>query len=239
VSQEAGLFNHRSISIIQSSNRVKMRQQIMRLLHVDASVLGARSVSRELSAAVVQAWRGATPSLEVVYRDLARTVPPQLTEESVAAIKFGAVPSTGAAADLAVMEGLLAEFLAADAIVIGAPMYNFSVPTQLKAWIDALAQPGRTFAYTPQGPRGLAGGKRVVIVSARGNNYSQPPMSSKDFQEPYLVTVLNFMGISQIDIVRAEGVNLSPAHRDNAIQQARRDIAALFTSASIAEASPA
>jgi FMN-dependent NADH-azoreductase len=114
MSHEAGLFNHRSISIIQSSNRVKMRQQIMRLLHVDASVLGARSVSRDLSAAVVQAWRGATPSLEVVYRDLARTVPPQLTEESVAAIKFGAVPSTDAAADLAVMEELLVEFLAAD-----------------------------------------------------------------------------------------------------------------------------
>jgi len=210
----------------------------MKLLHVDASILGAQSVSRELSAAIVDAWREATPSLEVTYRDLARTVPPQLTGDAVRVLKFGATPSSDAVvADLALAEELLAEFLAAEAIVIGVPMYNFTVPSQLKAWIDALAQPGRTFAYTPQGPRGLAGGKHVVIASARGNTYSQPPMSAKDFQEPYIVAVLNFMGVSRIDIVRAEGVNLNPAHRDGAIQQARRDIATLFAPAPLVASS--
>jgi FMN-dependent NADH-azoreductase len=234
------LSTHRSISIIWNGILVNAEATTMKLLHIDASLLGTQSVSRQLSTAVVEAWRGASPTLDVTYRDLARTVPPQLTGEVLKVVKFGASPADATVtSEVAVMEEMLVEFLAAEAIVIGAPMYNFSVPTQLKAWIDALAQPGRTFAYTPQGPRGLAGGKRVVIASARGNNYSQPPMSHKDFQEPYLVAVLNFMGISQIDIVRAEGVNLSPAHRDNAIRQARRDIAALFTSASTAEASPA
>lgn len=205
----------------------------MKLLHVDSSILGAQSISRELSAAVVRAWRDADSKLEVTYRNLAGTVPPQLTGEAVKVVKFGAAPPMQAevAADLAVMEGLLDEFLAAEAIVIGAPMYNFSVPTQLKAWIDALAQPGRTFAYTPEGPRGLAGGRRVIIASARGNIYSQPPASALDFQERYLVAVLNFMGISEIDIVRAEGVNLGATLRDDAIRQAHRQIAALFAGA--------
>ena len=126
------------------------------------------------------------------------------------------------------MEELLVEFLAADAIVIGAPMYNFSIPTQLKAWIDALSQPGRTFAYTDKGPRGLAVGKRVVIASSRGNRYSQPPMSAKDFQESYVKAALNFMGVTDIEVVRAEGVNLSPAQREAALAEAHKSIATLF-----------
>lgn len=212
----------------------------MKLLHIDSSILGAQSVSRELSAATVSAWREAVPSLQVTYRDLALTAPPQLTGETVNILKFGAAPaspSNAVTADLAVTEELLVEFLAADAVVIGAPMYNFSVPTQLKTWIDAIAQPGRTFTYTPQGPKGLAEGKHVVIASSRGNAYSQPPMSAKDFQEPYLLAVLNLMGISKIDIVRAEGVNLGPAQRDGALQQAHQAIAALFGS-TLAVAAP-
>ncbi|NPC57892.1 FMN-dependent NADH-azoreductase [Caenimonas sp. S4] len=207
----------------------------MKLLHVDASVTGAQSVSRELSSAVVEAWRASEPGLQLVYRDLARTVPPQLTEAALKVIKFGAEPSADTPArDLAFMEELLVEFLTADAVVIGAPMYNFTVPTQLKGWLDALAQPGRTFAYTPQGPKGLATGKRVIIASARGGSYSQPPMNARDFQEPYLIAVLNFMGITDIEVVRAEGVNM-PGRRDGSIEQARRDISVLF---GVAQAAP-
>lgn len=211
----------------------------MKLLHVDSSVLGTQSVSRELSAAIVAAWRGAHADLDVTYRDLVDTPPPQLRDDTVKVVKFGATPSDAARPDLGRMEDMLSEFLAADAIVIGAPMYNFSVPSQLKAWIDALAQPGRTFAYTPNGPRGLAGGRRVVIASVRGNVYSRPPLEAVDFQERYLTAVLNFMGITRIDIVRAEGVNLSPAHRSEALQQARIQIAALFADAPAAAPVPA
>lgn len=201
----------------------------MKLLHLDSSLLGEQSVSRELSASIVRAWHAAVPGLEVTYRDLHATPPPQLTGEVVRVLKLGASNAGDSARrTLAEIESLLAEFLAADAIVIGAPMYNFSIPVPLKAWIDALAQPGRTFAYTPQGPRGLAGGKRVVIASSRGNVYSQPPMTAKDFQEPYLSAVLGFMGVTDIQVVRAEGVSRSPEMREAAVVQAHKDISALF-----------
>lgn len=202
----------------------------LHILHLDSSLTGPASVSRLLSRETVDAWRAADPSVRVTYRDLAVTVPPQLTPETVAALRLRSEPASAQGqADLAHINTLLDEFLAADAIVIGAPMYNFGVPTQLKAWIDALAQAGRTFEYTPQGPRGLAGGKRVVIASSRGNIYSTPPqMQDKDFQERYLVAALQFMGITRFDVVRAEGVNRGPEVRDAALASARAAIAQLF-----------
>lgn len=201
----------------------------MKLLHIDSSLLGAQSVSRQLSRAIVQAWRATDPTLRVTYRDLVATPPAQLSGAVVRALKFqDKAAASEAAGDVSFMEELLTEFLEADAIVIGAPMYNFSLPTQLKAWLDALAQPGRTFAYTPEGPRGLAGAKRVVIASSRGGIYSKSPMNGKDFQEPYLAAVLNFMGITKIDIVRAEGVNLGAAQREDALRQAHDQVRTLF-----------
>jgi FMN-dependent NADH-azoreductase len=201
----------------------------MKLLHIDSSLLGNQSVTRELSAAVVRAWRTAQPDLEVSYLDLAANPPPQLTGEALRVIKFNqSAEGSLVKTELAQMEALLVEFLAADAIVIGVPMYNFSVPTQLKAWIDALSQPGRTFAYTDKGPRGLAVGKRVVIASSRGNRYSEPPMNAKDFQETYIKAALGFMGVTDIDVIRAEGVNRGLADREAALLQAHKDIATLF-----------
>lgn len=201
----------------------------MKLLHLDSSVLGDSSVSRQLSREVVEAWKASEPRVQVTYRDLTLDVPPQLTSDTVGAIRSGTSPTDHrAAAEFEEMNDLLAEFLASDAIVIGAPMYNFSIPTCLKAWIDALAQAGKTFAYTPQGPRGLAGGKRVVIASSRGNVYSTPQMLPRDFQERYLVAVMNFFGIDQVEIVRAEGVNRGAEMRDAAIEQARSTIRELF-----------
>ncbi len=203
----------------------------MNVLHIDSSVAGPLSVSRELSSATVRAWRQAHPSPAVTYRDLVATPPPHLGEGTVQALKLGKAPAAEAEADLALMETMLVEFLAADVVVIGAPMYNFGVPSQLKAWIDALAQPGRTFRYTPQGPRGLAGGKRVVVASSRGNAYSQPPLTAMDFQEPYLVLCSSSWALLRIDIVRAEGVNLGPEQRKAALRQAHGKIATMFASA--------
>ncbi|MGV7166041.1 FMN-dependent NADH-azoreductase [Xanthomonas axonopodis pv. cajani] len=177
----------------------------MKLLHLDSSALGANSISRVLSAAVVEQQRRLHPEVDVSYRDLDRDPIPHLTAQTLAQ----ADPAEAAAA-----EAVMQQFLQADVIVIGAPMYNFAIPSTLKAWIDRIAVAGRTFQYTANGPEGLAGGKRVIIASARGGLYADP---TNDFQEPYLRQVLGFLGIDDIRFVRAEGVAYSPQHRADAL----------------------
>ena len=184
----------------------------MKLLHIDSSALGANSVTRELSAAITARWRDAFPALQVDYRDLDAAPLPHLTGGSLA----GADPAETAEADR-----VLAQFLAADVIVIGAPMYNFSIPSTLKAWIDRIAVAGKSFRYTESGPEGLAGGKKVFIASGRGGIHTDSPT---DFQEPYLRQVLGFLGIDDIEFVRAEGVAYSPQHRSEALASAHRSI---------------
>lgn len=180
----------------------------MHLLHLDASALGAQSVTRQLTAAIVDGWRQAVPGLRVSYRDLDADPLPHLTARSLAA----ADPAQAAQA-----ERVLEQFLDADVVVIGAPMYNLGIPSTLKAWIDRVLVAGRTFRYTAQGPVGLAGGKRVIIASGRGGAYGDGP---GDFQESYLRQVLGFIGIRDVEVVRAEGVALSPEHRSRAIEAA-------------------
>ena len=122
-------------------------------------------------------------------------------------------------------EQLVSQFLAADVVVVGAPMYNFSIPSQLKAWIDRVAQAGRTFKYTDKGPVGLAGGKTVIVVSSRGGVYSaNPALAFLDHQESYLKTVFGFFGITDVRFVRAEGVAMGDAAKANAIASAEADI---------------
>ncbi|MEF9420610.1 FMN-dependent NADH-azoreductase [Xanthomonas citri] len=180
----------------------------MKLLHLDSSALGANSISRELSAAVVEQQRRLHPEVDVSYRDLDRDPIPHLTAQTLAQND----PAEAAAA-----EAVMQQFLQADVIVIGAPMYNFAIPSTLKAWIDRIAVAGRTFQYTANGPEGLAGGKRVIIASARGGLYADP---TNDFQEPYLRQVLGFLGVDDISFVRAEGVAYSPQHRADALASA-------------------
>ena len=187
--------------------------RMKKLLHLDASALGAGSVTRELSAAVVARWRAALPGLQVAYRDLDADPGPHLTGPVLA----GADPA--AAADAA---RVLDQFLAADAVVIGAPMYTVGVPSTLKAWIDRIAVAGRTFRYTEKGPQGLAGGKRVVVASGRGSALGDGHPA--DFQEAYLRQVFGFLGIGDVTFVRAEGVALSPEHRTKAIAAAHASI---------------
>ncbi|NUS39612.1 MAG: FMN-dependent NADH-azoreductase [Lysobacter sp.] len=181
----------------------------MRMLHVDSSALGAGSVTRELTAAIVARWQDAAPGLEVAYRDLDADPLPHLT-----------APLLGQADPVAAEESerALQQFLAADVVVIGAPMYNFGVPSTLKAWIDRIAVAGRTFRYTACGPEGLAGGKRVVVASGRGGVYGDA--SQADFQEAYLRQVFGFLGIGDVEFVRAEGVAISPERRAEAMAAA-------------------
>jgi FMN-dependent NADH-azoreductase len=182
----------------------------MKLLQLDSSPLGTQSVTRELTAAVVAQYRRVHPDVEVAYRDLAADPLPHWTplpREAVDAL------SPELRAEVERNESTLQEFLEADVIVVGAPMYNFGVPSQLKAWIDRIAIAGRTFRYTAQGPEGLAGGKRVIVLSGRGGFYADTALQSADFQENYLRQVFGFLGIRDIAFVRAEGVGYSAEQR--------------------------
>ena len=176
----------------------------MKVLHIDAGI-SPGSVTRRLSAAIVEHLADVGDGLVIVRRDL--------DAEPIAHL-------TGAALATLAENPMLEEFLEADVIVIGAPMYNFGIPSQLKAWIDHIAVAGKTFRYTHAGPEGLAGGKRVLVASARGGVYSQGPMAAFDFQEPYISSVFRFIGIDEVEFVRAEGVALSPDQREESLNQA-------------------
>lgn len=186
----------------------------MKLLHIDSSVLGENSASRSLTAAIVTRLRAEHPGIEVAHRDLAAQTLPHFTP----VLKEGH-PCVARNAEV------LDEFLAADIVVIGAPMYNFTIPTQLKAWIDRILTAGKTFRYTANGPEGLVGGKRVVIASARGGIYSEGPATTVDFQETYLKHVFGFIGIHDLEFVRAEGLNLGAEQRAAALAYAHDRIA--------------
>lgn len=185
----------------------------MRLLHIDSSVLGENSASRSLTAAIVARLRAEHPGVEVTHRDLAAQSLPHFTP--VLAEGHPCVARNGE---------ILDEFLGADVVVIGAPMYNFTIPTQLKAWLDRVLTAGKTFRYTENGPEGLAGGKRVIIASSRGGIYSEGPAASVDFQETYLKHVFGFIGIHDVEFVRAEGLNLGAEQREAAMAQAHARI---------------
>jgi FMN-dependent NADH-azoreductase len=193
----------------------------MKLLHLDASALGAYSVSRGLTAAIVAEFVQSHPGADVTYRDL-----------HAAPLGHWGLPAGENDPAAAESAAVLEEFLAADVVVIGAPMYNFGITSSLKAWIDRIAVAGKTFQYTSAGPEGLAGGKRVIIASSRGGVYSHgAPAASMDFQEPYLRAVLGFLGVTDIEFVRAEGVAMSDDHKAQAVGGAIASIGGLLRKA--------
>ncbi len=202
----------------------------MKLLHIDSSILGGNSVSRQLTKNIVAEWQAGHPGTQVEYLDLATDAPSHL---SIDALGFRLPPSTKELTDVqrrenALSEALVTQFLAADVLVIGAPMYNFSIPSQLKAWIDRLAQAGRTFTYTEKGPKGLAGGKTVIVASSRGGVYSTSDGArAMDHQESYLQTVFGFFGVTDVRFVRAEGVAMGDAPKAAAIASANLEIKAV------------
>ncbi|QDQ28731.1 FMN-dependent NADH-azoreductase [Chitinimonas arctica] len=198
----------------------------MKLLQIDSSILGEASVSRQLTRDVVEAWRTVEPGLALSYRDLGSEAPPHQSGASLAA--YGTPAELRDAAqqhEAALSAGILDEFLAADAIVIAAPMYNFSIPSQLKAWIDRISVAGKTFRYGPNGPEGLVAGKRAIIVATAGGKHAGLPsgMGHVDF----LKVVLGFLGITDITVIHAEGLNMGPAPREAALHAAGARIRAL------------
>ena len=190
----------------------------MKLLHIDSSILGENSISRSLTASVVSRLRAADPSLQIDHRDLAAT---PLTHIDLASMP--ADTSDAAIASAAILD----EFLEADIVVIGAPMYNFTIPSQLKAWLDRILIAGKTFRYGADGPEGLAGAKRVIVVVSRGNFYTAgSPAAPFEHLETYLRAVFGFIGVTPEFIV-AEGVQTGPERRAAALDAAREEIAAL------------
>jgi FMN-dependent NADH-azoreductase len=193
----------------------------MKLLHLDASILGGNSVSRQLSAAAVERLRKATPDLDVTYRDITATPLSHLSGVHLAAAQ-GATPEASAVRDdIALSQAVLDEFLAADIVVIGAPMYNFTIPSQLKAWIDRILVAGKTFKYSEKGVEGLAAGKRVIVTISRGGFYgADTPSAAGEHLETYLRWVFGFIGIPNPEIIVAEGIQVSPAQREKAVADA-------------------
>lgn len=201
----------------------------MKLLHIDSSILGGNSVSRQLTERITAQWRATHPGTVVDYLDLAADAPSHLSADSLGfrlgldAERLNEVQKR----ENARSEALVSQFLAADVIVVGAPLYNFSIPSQLKAWIDRVAQAGRTFKYTEQGPVGLAGGKTVIVASTRGGVYSTSEAGrALEHQESYLQTVFGFFGITDVRFVRAEGVAMGEAPKAQALAAAEREIKA-------------
>ena len=203
----------------------------MKLLHIDAGITGPGAVSRQISAAIVDNLIRANPGLEVVHRDLDADPIPHLDSHNVGALR--AIDGEGLEGEAARTAAILKEFLDADVVVLGAPMYNFGIPSQLKAWFDRVLVAGKTFRYTAEGVQGLAGGKTVIIASARGGLYAPgTPQAAVDFHEPYLKGLFGFIGVDDVTIVRAEGVNVSPELRESALKAA-------FASAAQATSAPA
>ena len=202
----------------------------MNLLHIDSSILGSNSVSRKLSADIVAKLTAATPDLSVVYRDLAQAPIPHLSGTYLAAVQASAGDHEPAVKDdLAVGGAVLSEFFAADTVVIGVAFYNFTIPTQLKAWVDRIVIAGQTFRYGPDGrPEGLAGDKRVILAIARGGFYGPgAPIQSFEHAESYLRIVFGFIGVTNLEVVVAEGLAAGPEHRQTGIANAEQHIAAL------------
>jgi FMN-dependent NADH-azoreductase len=187
----------------------------MTILHIDSAITGEASASRELSAAVVRELTAADPSQHVTYRDLAAEPLPHLT------LPGFAEPDSQAA---------LAEFQAADTVVIGAPMYNFTIPSQLKAWLDRILVTGQTFRYTETGAvEGLAGAKRVIVAVARGGLYGEDSAQrSIEHAERYLQTIFAFIGVTDVEFVIAEGLKISDDHRAKAIAGAHDRVRTLL-----------
>jgi FMN-dependent NADH-azoreductase len=195
------------------------------LLVIKSSAAGAASVSKQLIDETVARLLTADPALVVVERDLGANPVPHLTTDSTAAIR-GAEPANEAQrAAKALSDSLVAELKAADTVIIGAPMYNFGIPSTLKAWFDHVLRAGVTFKYGEKGPVGLLEGKRAIVVESRGGIYSSGPTQALDSQEPHLRTMLGFIGISDVTFVRAEKLGYGPEAREQAINDAKAELA--------------
>ena len=191
-----------------------------RILHVSSSPRGDASYSNQVAARLIRELKQANPQTTVTVRDLAHDPLPHIDADFVAATRSADGPRTERQrVILAQSDTLVDELLAADTIVIAAPMINFSVSTTLKSWFDYIARAGRTFSYSEAGPKGLATDKRVIIVSASGGVYSGEN-AAFDFQIPWLRNMLGFLGMTDVEVIRIEGTAFGPEAADKALERA-------------------
>lgn len=196
------------------------------ILVIDSAISGENSVSKLLVAEAVSALKADT----VIYRDLGADPVPHLTEATLAGVR-GEPETEAHHTTRALSDELLAELQAADVIVIGAPMYNFSIATGLRSWFDHVLRAGKTFRYTEAGPEGLMTGKKAIVIESRGGLYSQGPAQAADFQEPYLRHLLGFMGVTDVTFVHAEKIGYGTEARAEAIADATANLQALAKAA--------
>ncbi|MGA7387142.1 MAG: FMN-dependent NADH-azoreductase [Pseudolabrys sp.] len=200
-----------------------------KVLALNSSALGSASVSNQLVEDTLAQLRARDPALEVTVRDLGTDPVPHLNTDSATALR-GAGPANDAqAAAEALSNRLIAELKAADTIVIGAPMYNFGIPSTLKAWFDYVLRPGITFRYTEAGPIGLLEGKRAIVIESRGGYYGDGAAKALDLQEPHLKALLGFMGIKDATFIRAEKLAFGPEARQQALDGALTQLGQLLT----------
>ncbi len=198
----------------------------MKLLQIDSSILGAHSTSRALTKAVVDSYQTKVPGLQVTRHDFGVSPLPHISPETLSLRGVDASQlSDGQRQAIAHSDQLIRELKEADVLVIGAPLYNFSIPTGLKAWIDYVSVAGQTFKYTDKGPVGLVPNKKAIIVATSGGVYGDTPISH--MHAGYVKTVLNFLGVTDVEIIRAEGLNMGEQPRQTALDAAHSQIAKL------------
>jgi FMN-dependent NADH-azoreductase len=200
------------------------------ILYISSSPRGTASYSNRVAEDVIRSLRDGHSDTRVIVRDLAREPLPHIDDDFVAATRSADGPQTDKQRTmLARSDALVDELLAAGVVVIAAPMINFGVPTTLKSWFDYVARAGRTFSYSEAGPQGLATGKRVIIVSASGGVYSGGASAAFDFQVPWLRSMLGFLGMTDVEVIRVEGTALGPQAAEQALALAAaqaRDVVA-------------
>jgi FMN-dependent NADH-azoreductase len=202
-----------------------MEKAMKTLLQLNSSLFAGNGQSTRLADTFVQTWRDANPDAQVLVRDLSATPVPHLTAERFQA--FLAKPAERTAAERAIVDesdALIDELQRADVIVLGLPMYNFGVPSTLKAYFDHVARAGVTFRYTDRGPQGLLVGKKAYVFATRGGLYAGTPL---DTQTSYVRDFLRFLGVSDVEFVYAEGLAMGEAPKAAALENAGRAIAGL------------
>jgi FMN-dependent NADH-azoreductase len=198
-----------------------------KVLIIDSAATGETSVSRNLTARFAEQLRRQEPSVRITRRDIGAAPVPHLIAETVGVIRGGEAETDAARATLALSEGLIAEVMDADVIVIGAPMYNFGMASTLKAWFDHVLRAGITFRYSAEGPEGLVKGKKAVVIESRAGFYSEGPAAIMDHQEPHIRTLLGFIGVTDLTFIRAEKLAFGPDAASAAIAEAAEQLGLL------------
>jgi FMN-dependent NADH-azoreductase len=194
---------------------------MMIVLHIDSSPRGADSVSRVLTGQIIDRLKAPEPNFETVRRDLGSEPLPHLSSDAIDALRRAELTTDEQRQVAARSDRIVEELQRADLIVIGSPMYNFGITSQLKAWFDTVIRAGKTFRYTDAGPEGLLKGKPAIVVESRGGVYSVGPRAEFNHQEPHLKTLLGFIGIDDVQFIHAEGLDMGPESRANGLAHAQ------------------